>query len=311
MPRQPKISVVIPAYNAAATIGRALVSVFAQTLSPDEVVVVDDQSRDGTSEIVGAFGQLEVKLINSGARKGAGAARNIGIAAATGDLIAFLDSDDEWLPTKLERQVSLIARDRRLSFVTCGANSISPEGIDLGDTYGRARIAAGSEAWKALLACNFVATPSVLVWRRCLEAVGGFNECMKIGEDQDLWIRLALIGSLGYVPESLVRVHLRQDSLSRWALDDLLTYTLPMIENHIRDQQSRLTEGEIRRIMGERLNRFGRVAYVRGNLVQGMSLIARSMRLGYRPAESFLYLIGAAPPVVLAKRWFAGRRQLA
>ncbi len=125
---------------------------------------------------------------------------------------------------------------------------------------------------------------------------------MKIGEDQDLWIRLALAGSLGYVPETLVRVHLRDDSLSSWALDDLLTYTLPMVERHMSEQRGRLSDREVRKILGERLCRFGRVAYVRGKFVEGARLIAKSMMLGYRPAESTLYLLGAAPPLVWMKR---------
>jgi glycosyltransferase involved in cell wall biosynthesis len=301
----PTVSAVIPAHNAAGTIARALQSVFTQTRIPDEIIVVDDCSTDRTCEIVCSFLQRGVTLLSTEHRKGAGAARNRGMAAATGDLVAFLDADDQWLPSKTEKQLAMMVSDQRLAFVSCGANSISPNGTDLGDTYGRARVAAGSEAWKALLACNFIATPSVMTWRRALERMNGFDEAMKIGEDQDMWIRLALAGSLGYVPESLVRVHLHDDSLSSWALDDLLIYTLPMIERHIREQADRLSEREIRRILGERLNRFGRVAYVRGEVRRGVRLILRSLRLGYRPADSFLYLANAAPPVVWAKRQLA------
>jgi glycosyltransferase involved in cell wall biosynthesis len=299
-----KISAVIPAYNSRTTVVRAIASVLAQSRVPDEIIVVDDQSTDDTQAVVSALPSDRIRLVSTNARKGAGGARNVGIRAASGDIVAFLDSDDEWLRTKTEKQVSMLESDPRLSFVTCSANSISPAGVDLGDTYGDRRIAAGSEAWKALLACNFIATPSVAVWRRCLQASGGFDEQMKIGEDQDLWIRLALAGSLSYIPESLVRVHLRDDSLSSWALDDLLTYTLPMVERHLNEQSDRLSDSEVRQILGERLYRFGRVAYVRGNFAQGARLIMRSMMLGYRPAESALYLLGAAPPLVWMKRQF-------
>jgi hypothetical protein len=162
-------------------------------------------------------------------------------------------------------------------------------------------------AWKALLACNFVATPAVLAWRRHLLAVGGFNETMKIAEDQDLWIRLALAGSLGYAPESLVRVHKRENNLSSWALGKLLTDTLPMVERHIAAQRDRLTRREIRLIRGERLNRFGRVAYARGELGSGISLLGRAVFLGYRPLESAWYIATASPPTMWLKRRF-GRR---
>ncbi len=300
----PTVSVVIPAHNAGPTLARAITSVRAQTRQANEIIVVDDQSTDDTREIVRACSQGTIKLISTKSRRGAGGARNAGVASATGDLIAFLDADDEWLPRKLEKQLELLQADPRLYFVTCAANSISPGGADLGDTYGGRRIAAGTEAWKALLACNFVATPSVVVWKRHLQSLGGFDESMKIGEDQDLWIRLALSGPLGYVPESLVRVHLRADSLSSWALHDLMTYTLPMVERHLIEQRHRLNEVEIRRILGERLNRFGRVAYVRGDFASGLRLVARSILLGYRPAETTLYLIRAAPPLTWMKRQF-------
>ena len=302
-----KVSAVIPAYNSEGTIARALRSVFAQTRPPDEIIVVDDGSTDQTRNIVSAALSDRIRLVASPSRMGAGGARNVGIAAAGGDVIAFLDSDDEWLPTKLELQLEMLTSDRRLAFVACAARSISTEGNDLGDTYGLRRISTGSEAWKALLACNFVATPAVVAWRRHVVAAGGFDEALKIGEDQDLWIRLALAGSLGYVPESLVRVHLRADSLSSWMLDDLLAYTMPMIERHLSQQRLRLTPSDVRRIRGERLNRFGRVAYVRGDVVRGAHLIARSMMLGYQPIESTLYLLRGAPPLLWLKRQFESR----
>lgn len=299
---QHAVSTVIPAFNSGATIARALDSVIAQSLSPAEVLVVDDHSTDATRDIVAQYAPKGVKLIALPSRLGAGGARNAGVEAASCDLIAFLDSDDEWAPTKLEKQVGLITSDPRLSFVACGANLISPQGIDLGDIYRGQPVIAGKDSWKALLAQNFVATPAVIVWRRHLVDLGGFDVNLKIGEDQDMWIRLALAGSLGYVPESLVRVHVRENSLSSWALSDLLTFTLPMIERHISALRDRLTVSEIRQIRGERLSRFGRVAYARGDLGNGFNLIARSMLLGYRPIESAWYLASAAPPVTWLKR---------
>lgn len=296
------ISVIIPAYNSAATIARALDSAIRQSVPPREIIVVDDHSTDATREIVVRYAPQNVRLVVPPSHRGAGGARNAGMMAASGELIAFLDSDDEWLPTKLEKQVALIESNPSLSFVACAANIISASGQDLGDLYRGHPVVAGDTAWKALLACNFIATPSVLARRRDVIALGGFDEKLKIGEDQDLWIRLALAGPLGYVPESLVRVHMREKSLSSWALEDLLTYTLPMVERHLAALSNRLTRREIRQIRGERLSRFGRVAYARGELANGIALLGRSILLGYRPLENAWYVATASPPTIWLKR---------
>jgi glycosyltransferase involved in cell wall biosynthesis len=302
MSENPTVSVVIPAFNAAPTIARALDSVLNQTLSFHEIIVVDDASTDATRDIVACYAARNVRLLASPSRLGASGARNAGIECATGDIIAFLDSDDEWLPTKLEKQVALIKSDPGLCFVACAASLISPVGADLGDCYDGQPVVTGAAAWKALLAYNFVLTSTVLVWRRIVMAVGGFDTRLKVGEDQDLWIRLALAGAFGSVRESLVRKHVRADSLSSWALDDMLTYTLPMVERHIVALNDRLTAREIRQIRGERLGRCGRVAYARGQVASGMSLLGRAMLLGYQPLESARHIALASPPAKWLKQ---------
>jgi hypothetical protein len=179
---------------------------------------------------------------------------------------------------------------------------VSAEGVDLGDTYGGRPATTGARAWKALLACNYVATPTVVAWRNTLLALGGFDETLRVGEDQDMWIRLAMTAPVGYEPESLVRVHLRKASLSAWAFDDFARYTLPMIERHVAERKDDLTRSEMRHIMGMRLGQVGRVTYAHGDISNGFRLVLRSMLLGYRPFESALYLAIAAPPAVWLKQ---------
>jgi glycosyltransferase involved in cell wall biosynthesis len=299
---QLKVSAVIPAHNSAATIARALDSVLAQTRSPTEIIVVDDASSDATCQIVALYASHGVNLLRLPSKLGAAGARNRGINVATGDLVAFLDADDEWLKPKLEKQVALIESDPRVAFVASGAAFVAPDGSDMGDLFRCSRVVTGPDSWKALLACNFVATSTVLVWRRHLLDLGGFDVRLKVAEDQDLFIRLALLGSFEYARDTLALQHEREVSLSTWNLNDILTYTMPMIEAHLATLQGRLSGAEIRKIRGERLSRFGRVAYARGDVSNGLALMGRSMLLGFEPFATLWYLTVASPPARHLKR---------
>jgi glycosyltransferase involved in cell wall biosynthesis len=302
------VSVVIPAFNSADTLARAIDSARAQVYASDEIIVVDDGSADATRDIAKGYGG-ELRVICLPKRRGAAGARNVGIAAASCEAVAFLDADDEWLPQKLQAQVEVLNSSPRVSFVACAANLIARNGVDLGDLYRGHPVVTGPESWRALLAYNFVATPTVLVWKRHITAVGGFDEGLKIGEDQDLWIRLALAGDLGYVPQSLVRVYTRENSLSAQEFSDQLTYTLPMIERHISALRGRLSNAEIQHIMGKRLGLVGRIAYLRGDYRNGLRLIGRSMKLGYQPLGSLSYMALASPPAMWLKRQLGSNEQ--
>jgi glycosyltransferase involved in cell wall biosynthesis len=290
----PTVCVVIPAYNSEATLLRALESVAAQTLRPSEILVVDDASSDATRTVAGSFGKAAVDVISLRTNVGASGARNQGIGAATTDLVAFLDADDEWLPTKLEKQVRLIVSNQSSTFCSCGSDLISPDGENLGDVYRGQVITTGPEAWKALLKDNYITTPSVLAWRSHLLALGGFDESLKIAEDQDMWIRLAERGGLSYVPETLVIVHERRSSLSAGSFDDQMTYTLPMVEHHLERFSDKLTRADRRDILGRRVLRLGQLAYSRGAREVGRQLIWRSINLGYKPSEGLAYLLTAS-----------------
>ena len=104
----PMVSVVLPVFNGELSIGRAVQSVLAQTMSDLELVVVDDGSADRTSSVVSRYSEPRLKLVKLANNSGTSAARNAGISLARGEYIAFLDSDDEWQPDKLEQQVGTI-----------------------------------------------------------------------------------------------------------------------------------------------------------------------------------------------------------
>jgi len=297
MPRL--VSVIIPAHNAARTLERALKSVFIQAYEPLEVIVVDDGSGDGTAEVASAFSGGELRVLRLERCGGAANARNHGIAASRGAFIAFLDADDEWGATKLVKQLAILDADPAMSFVSCGARLIAPDGGDRGNLYPGRAPACGDQAWRVLLAYNFIATPSVVARRHALAEAGAFDIALKVGEDQDMWIRLAAMGSVGYVDEMLVRVHETPDSLSSGNFQDQLVYTLPMIRRHVERRRGELSPREVNAILGNRLGRLGRSALGRGLRRDGVALILGAMRLGNHPIGNALLLLRAAIPV----RW--------
>jgi glycosyltransferase involved in cell wall biosynthesis len=293
------ISVVIPARNASTTLGRAIDSVLAQTLPAHEIIVVDDGSTDGSAATAGAC--TAVKLIALSEARGAAAARNAGVRAAQGEWIAFLDADDEWLPEKLSRQAARIEAEPGQSMIFCASEEFGPDGTSLGDTFRGRSICCSADAWKALLKSNFVATPTVMAPRALLLQLGGFSEKLPLGEDQDMWVRLALSGRLAYVPERLVRVHVQPKSLSAFRPGDQSGYTLPMIEAHLQALRFKLTKAEAREIRGERLNNAGRIAFVHGRFAQGAGFLLRAVLIGYRPLSGLAEI--AKAPVAALVRW--------
>lgn len=294
MPHSLTVSVVIPAHNAEGTLARALDSVFEQSLRPFEVIVVDDGSRDDTRRIAERY--PDVRVLSLPQSEGASNARNHGIQLARGRLIAFLDADDEWLPAKLELQIPLFTEDEGLEFISCGALLIDAAGVNRGSVYTGRRPVSGENAWRTLLAYNYIATPTVIARRDSLLAVGGFDPALPFGEDQDMWIKLSMRGRLGYVDQPLVLVHMSPNSLSGAEIKKQVRVTLPMILRHIEDKRAELTAAEVRAIIGERLTRLGRTALGNRPYSEGAALLLRAIRLPYRPASNLLLLLRAAPP---------------
>jgi glycosyltransferase involved in cell wall biosynthesis len=300
------VTIIIPARDAARTIQRAIASVLAQDYRPIEVIVVDDSSSDTTLSLISQIADPALRLIRLPRPRGAAAARNAGIEAASGEIVAFQDADDEWLPGKLARQMRLLRSDPRLTVVACAASFVSPAGKELGLLFDGKSPPEGPRAWPALLARNTIATPTVMTWRHHLLALGGFDERLMVAEDQDMWIRLAMRGHVGYLAVPLVRVHAVPNSLSSVGGPDSfrqqLEFTLPMVERHVAAKRAELSPREIRLILRERWGRLGRAGYSYGYYRVGLRLIARAALLGFEPLGTVRFLIGAAPPVGWLKR---------
>jgi glycosyltransferase involved in cell wall biosynthesis len=210
----PAVTVVLPTRNRAAILRRAIDSALAQTYRDLELIVVDDASTDATGETVRSVSDARIRYLRHDVNQGVAAARNTAIQMARGRYVAFLDDDDEWLPTKLERQLELFAA----SPPAVGAVYSGSIKVDRSSGAELSRIAPSKRGsiFDSLLARNWVGpTSAVLVLKECLDRVGTFDTSLPYGEDQDLWIRLAREFEFDYVPEPLIRFYVQEAGLSK------------------------------------------------------------------------------------------------
>lgn len=209
------ISVIIPTYNREATITKAIESVLNQTYPVQEVIVVDDGSTDNTEEVVGRIEDERIRYFKTPENHGAGAARNYGVKQARCELIAFHDSDDEWLPEKIERQMAYLEEHPDVGLVYTSFTAyidnksfVFPEGcMDKCDEY------EGNLLRKQLIG-NVVGAPTILMPKSVFEELDGFDENMTALEDWEFAIRVASKYPLGFVAEPCVKVSLEGNRMS-------------------------------------------------------------------------------------------------
>jgi len=225
----PTVSVVLPTYNRAHCLPRALESVLRQTYEDIEVIVVDDCSTDTTQSYLAGIKDPRLRVLKHEKNKGGGGARNTGIAAARGELIAFQDSDDEWLVTKLARQVEEYRKnsDPDYGAIYCGKLTYGEAGFrDYGPR--KAYYApvpsctqTSGDILHALLANPMISTQTLMVRKDLLEKIGGFDETLKLGQDWDLTIRLARHTKFLFIEEPLGLCFIEPDSISTFKINQI------------------------------------------------------------------------------------------
>lgn len=212
------VSVVIPTYNRGYCIERAVRSVLQQTYQNLEVIVVDDGSTDNTSSVIESINDSRLSYIRVNGNQGANHARNVGIEASQGAYIAFNDSDDEWLPEKLEKQMKLmlLEDDGQLGCVYCiltkyhDGKAISTEP----DIEIRGENVFG-DIYRYMQLNMFISTQTLLLKKSILDDVGYFNEDLRRLQDWELLLRIAQKYKFTLVQESLVNVYEQEDSISK------------------------------------------------------------------------------------------------
>ena len=212
-----RVSVVIAAYNATWCIERALEDTLSQSRPPDQVIVCDDGSSDGTADLVEQRFGAAVTVLRL-PHQNAAAARRIGIERSSGDWIAFLDADDRWLPGKLERQLAFLERHPQLRWLTGNGRLVSAEGVLrdswLADYFDPVRDEAGDLVGPLVERC-FPLVSATLVERGAYDAVGGIDPEIVYSHDYDLWLRLAARYPGGLMAEPLVDYFSGPGTLSR------------------------------------------------------------------------------------------------
>lgn len=219
-----QVSVVIPAYNSAAFIADAIDSALLQDYPHKEIIVVDDGSTDGTPELVAGYGE-QVRLMRQH-NAGPAAARNHGVRVSQGELIAFLDSDDYWLPGKLTAQVAYLDRHEDIALLFHDWEVATAQTDDdkrlrasirtTGQTHRQARLSVCQEGWlyNELLFDSIMTTISVMMRRTLFDRLGGFDESLPQGQDYDMWLRASRETRIAKLCDKLAVISKRPGSIS-------------------------------------------------------------------------------------------------
>lgn len=211
------VSIIIPTYNRGNVIGRAIDSILRQTYSSYEVLVIDDGSTDDTESVIAEFGNSRIRYIPLKQNQGAAHARNIGIEEAASEYIAFLDSDDEWMPEKLEVQMKKmmsVSDEYGLVYSRMGGKDRTGKSRYTCPPLECPRRILEGDLFRLLLLQNVIGTPTVLARKTCLKQAGGFKETLQCLEDWEFFLRIAREWRIGFVDKVLVEVHKSAGSVS-------------------------------------------------------------------------------------------------
>ena len=208
------VSVIIPTYNRARSIKESVMSVLKQTYKDIECLVIDDGSCDNTIDILNTIKDSRLKVIELQQNKGPSYARNFGCNKAQGEYIAFNDSDDLWVESKLEKQLLFLNNNPDYSMVYCrfvcedkAGKTIVPD-----ERFGKKELE--DNLVNTLMNFNTIGTPTIIIKKEVWEQIGGFDEKLAALEDYDLAIRIAENNKIGFIDDVLVRVNSTFDSVN-------------------------------------------------------------------------------------------------
>ena len=237
-------SVIIPTYNRANILSRAIDSVLAQTYRNFELIVVDDGSTDETLRLLESYGNKITVLAQQ--NKGVSSARNFGIICAAGEVITFLDSDDSWLPYKLQKQADYFKEYPEIQLVH-GEEIWIRNGKRVNPKNKHKK--SGGDIFENSLSLCLISPSAVAVKKTLLDQIGGFDENFVVCEDYDLWLKITSQHKVGFIEEPIIQKYGgHDDQLSRkfFAMDYWRVKSMDRILE-IRD----LSEKRVQKVKGE------------------------------------------------------------
>lgn len=299
----PAVSVVIPAYNVAAFIGETLASVFAQTFTDYEVIVINDGSPD-TAELESALAQFSERIIYiKQENTGPSGARNAGIRRALGRYVALLDGDDVWFPSFLKEQVNLLESDSSLHLVYADAVNFGDH-PQAGLTSIESYPSTGAVTFERLLRLECVVqTSGVVACRAALLAAGLFDLRFSFAEDFDCWLRIAHENRIGHNRRVLVRHRLHRTSLSadsRRMLEGRISVYSKVCETFVlTPEQREIVEAEIRSCKAHLHLDAGKQRLLAGDYDAAKRELRRAVQLSpTRKLRAVLLCLRAAPSLL-------------
>lgn len=313
----PKVSVIIPTYNRARYVCEAIDSVLSQTFTDYEILVVDDGSTDNTKEALNKYKNKIRYFFQE--NRGVSAARNLGIKNAEGEYLAFLDSDDVWFPQKLALQTNILGKvPKDTAMVSSDGEMVEeaagvvkksvmrprcPQKNSFKDKISQKEFNDGSIVegylYSELLQGNFILTPTVLLRKRCLDDIGGFDETLGIAEDYDLWLRIAAKYCLVYFNAVTVKCRIEEEGLS--GVYGVREYRYRKADAHLFAKHFRSAAREYRELIKRRIVESSKIAawgYL--NMNEGKEvrqLCFQSLYYDQRQPKLYLYILISFLPV--------------
>ena len=231
------VTVIIPTYNRGHLIERSIVSVLNQTYRDFELIVVDDGSTDNTKEVVKSILDERIKYMRSPVNRGPANARNIGIRGAKGEYIAFQDSDDEWLPDKLEKQVKRFQEASPNTGMVYGRIAFWEGEVIVGEIPSKETPTEDKEGYifKRLLMGNLIGTPVMLIKKSVLEDVGLFETNLKALEDYEMALRIAKKYEIAFVDQVVIKANKTENSVNSGDISGYLLTTSFLLKKYEED----------------------------------------------------------------------------